>query len=187
MSPETREKISAALKAKWASGTRRQNPPETYVKASLTHRLAFACGARKPPVLTAERIAQMRSKIDPRNVLKANRLIGKRKIGVDNPPGPSAKGPDHWRAVYWKVRSPDREIIEGWNLNELVRRNAHLFDPNDLVWTGKSNTRCRATKGLRSLFSVTKLKGGGYRRASNCWKGWVAVDKLPVCPPDRTK
>lgn len=179
MTPEAREKLSKALKAKWASGTRKPNPPETYVKVSATHKKAFAEGRRVPVGLTSEQARERAAKYDREKMLKVNRRIGDMKFGVPNPPGPSAKGPDHWKARYWIFRSPDRKVIQGWNLNEIVRQNADLFDEEDLQWTGKSNTRCRATRGLRSLFHMKKDGSGPL---VNHWKGWVALDVLDEEP-----
>jgi hypothetical protein len=175
MTPEAREKLSRSLKAKWASGTRKPNPPETYVKASATHKKAFAEGRRVPVGMTSEQARERRSKYDRGKMMKVNRRVGDKKIGVPNPPGPSAKGPDHWKARYWILRSPDRRIIQGWNLSEIIRKNSHLFDEDDVRWYGKSQTKCRASKGLRSLFEMKK-DGSGPK--ANSWKGWVAMDVL---------
>ena len=87
------------------------------------------------------------------------------------PPGPSAKGPDHWKAKYWIIKTPDNEIIHGWNLNELVRTHAELFDPADIVWRRSS---CKAVKGLLRLFEMKK-DGSGPRTLS--WKGWMIGDR----------
>ena len=96
--------------------------------------------------------------------------------------GMAAATPQHFCALYWKVKSPNGQIIEGWNLSYLVRANAHLFDPGDLIWK-RGNSECRASKGLRNLFEVTKA---GYFN-TNSWKGWTAVDRLPWCGNGRRK
>lgn len=94
--------------------------------------------------------------------------LAKAKLGVPNPPGPSGKGPENRFSKYWAFLAPNHTIMEGWNLNELVRANAHMFDPEDVVWKGKGSSNCRAVKGLSSLY-------GG--RVNNCvsWKGWTAM------------
>ena len=115
---------------------------------------------------------------NPKAMLEANRRIAIERIGTPNPPGPSAASPDHWKALYWEVRSPDREIIKGWNLNDLVRTNSHLFKPEDLVWKSHS---CKAVAGLRTLFQTYKTRKGERKFVSNCWKGWTAIHKLPLC------
>lgn len=165
----TRLKLSAALKAKWASGTRKPNPPETYVKASATHKRQFAEGLRKIPVLTTEDAKRYQTMADPEKVRRANAINGEKRIGIPMPPGPSAATPEHWKSKYWKVKSPEGIIVEGMNLNDLVRMNPHLFDPADLNW---KKFRCKATRGLRSLFYIDKRRG---EVCSRCWKGWVEV------------
>src|SRR3990172_7078364 len=103
-------------------------------------------------------------------------------VGVPMPPGPGAKGPDHWKAKYWIFKAPNQQIIQGWNLNELVRENAHLFDKRDVVWYGKSKCKCRATKGLRSLFEMRKDCTGAEIRKTHFWKGWTIGDRLTETP-----
>jgi len=176
MSPESRERLSAALKAKWASGSRKKNPPETYVKASATHKAQYASGARKPPGMTSEQAKERRALYDRDKMMEVNRKVADMKIGVPNPPGPSAASPDHWAAKYWILKAPTQEIIEGKNLNDLVRENAHLFDADDVVWC---RHRCRATKGLRGLFEMKK-DGSGPKTLS--WKGWMIGDRREVQP-----
>lgn len=173
MKPETKEKLSQALKAKWASGTRKPNPPETYVKASASHKRGYAEGRRVAPGLTSEQAKERVSKRSHETMMKVNRRIGDQKMGTPNPPGPSAKGPDHFKSRYWILKAPTQQIIEGWNLSELVRQNAHLFEPADVVWHGKGKCTCRARRRLGGLFEMKK-DGSGPRLLS--WKGWVAID-----------
>lgn len=179
MKPETKEKLSKALKAKWASGTRKKNPPETYEKASASHKRGYAEGSRVAPGLTPEQARERRAMYDREKMLEVNRRVGDMKFGVPNPPGPSAKGPGHWKARYWILKAPNQQIIQGWNLNELIRQNASLFLPDDVKWYGKSNSRCRASKGLRQLFEMKK-DGSGPKVLS--WKGWMIGDRLDEEP-----
>lgn len=111
-------------------------------------------------------------------VFERNAATGKLIAGVPKPPGPTGKGPDHLKAIYWQLKSPNQQMIEGWNLNELVRTNAHLFQPADLVWKGSD---CRATKGLRGLFEMRN--GELFRRS---WKGWAIGDRRPDEPTKGT-
>ena len=93
------------------------------------------------------------------------------KLGKPQPPGLCGKGENHWRAKYWILKAPNQQIIQGWNKNELIRKNLHLFDKKDVVWNGNSNCSCLASKGIQSLF-IMKKDGTGPRK--NSWKGWMA-------------
>ena len=174
MTPEVRKKLSDALKAKWASGTRKKNPPEAYVKASATHKALYASGARKPPGLTSEQARERQAMYPREKMMEVNRRVGEMQKGVPNPPGPSSATPDNWAAKYWILKAPTQEILEGKNLNYLVRTNAHLFIAGDLVWV---KGQCRATKGLRGLFDMKK-DGSGPKNLS--WKGWMIGDRRDV-------
>lgn len=169
---ETRKKLSESLKAKWASGTRKQNPPETYTKASATHRKAIAEGKRKFRALSSEDAKKMASMVDIEKVIAANRRTAQARIGAENPPGLSAKGPGHFKAKYWILKSPDNFTVQGKNLNHIIRENPHLFDPKDIVWHKSS---CLAARGLRRLREIKKSTG---RPAALSWRGWVLVDSF---------
>lgn len=110
--------------------------------------------------------------VDKAKQLEVNRRLGKEREGIPMPPGPAAKGPDHWKALYWKVRSPYGIVIEGKNLNELVRKHSHMFDAADIIW---KKSQCKASQGLRGLFA---------RQVNNpvSWHGWTAV--MPWHPND---
>ena len=165
MTPEQKQKLSAALKAKWASGTRKPNPPETYAKSSATQLKGYAEGRLKAPrPWTPETAAKAAAARDQEKLRAHCSRVGKAKAGKDNPPGPSAKGPDNMWATYWELHGPNGELLRGMNLSELVRQNAHLFDAKDLNWNRAQS--CRATKGLRQLFQT--------RRPAKSWKGWTA-------------
>lgn len=177
-SPESRRKLSDVLKAKWASGTRKKNPPTAYEKSSETMKRLHAEGRFPAVAEWAWKKGLAARKYE--NIVAACQRTARMKLGKPNPPGPSAKGPDHCKALYWKLRSPQRQVIEGWNLNELVRVNAHLFDPKDVEWR---KHRCRAARGLSALYET---KSDGTFR-SHEWKGWIALDRLPWCGPERKK
>ena len=84
------------------------------------------------------------------------------------------KDENNINAKYWVLKSPNQQIVEGWNLNEIVRKNEHLFDKDDVSWFGESNNQCRAAKGLRGLFEMKK-DGSGPKNLS--WKGWMIGDR----------
>jgi hypothetical protein len=167
MTPEVKAKISAALKKKWASGTRKKNPEGTGAKISAKIKIAHKAG--RMHVFNAEDAAKGLAARKYENVLAANIKIGLQKRGVPNPPGISAASPDHWKAKYWTLIAPNKEVIHGRNLNDLIRKNAHLFNPEDLNW---HKSRCRASSGLRFLFEVNS-KG---ERKAHFWKGWTIGD-----------
>lgn len=123
-------------------------------------------------------LAREALKLHPEKMLEANKRIGIAKRGCKNPPGPSAASPEHWGALYWKIRSPDRIIIEGWNLSDLIRKNSHMFNSEDIKWKKHS---CRAAAGIRNLYLTRKKSDGTLRFISSSWKGWTAINKLPIC------
>ena len=73
-------------------------------------------------------------------------------------------------------------MFYGRNILEFVRRHPDLFDPEDVVWKSPGNRlvskvlgivkvppqRCRASKGLASLF-------GDSPHLRFSWKGWTRV------------
>ena len=183
MDDAQRKKLSEALKAKWASGTRKKNPPETYVKSSATHKKAFADGTRKRPTLTSERAKEIQSMVDKEKLAEINRRIGLDNIGVPMPPGPSARGPGHWKAKYFILKAPTGEIIHGWNLAELIRTHRYLIDEEYLEEYTKDG-RCKTTiayKRLHHLFEIRKSTGQPY---AHSWKGWTALASFDEAPSE---
>jgi hypothetical protein len=91
---------------------------------------------------------------------------------------------NHHKAILWKFRSPTGQIIEEWNLNNLVRNHFHLFHPDDVLWERVGNRiDCRAAMRLRHLAQVTK--SGEFKDQS--WKGWSLIDRTPGCGASRRK
>lgn len=168
-SPEYREKLSKALKKKWKSGTRVPNGPDGYIKSSLKHKANHESG-RSNYNITKESCSRGGKTVTQKQ-LDSAKIRGIAKIGIPMPPGRSSASPEHWHARYWELKGPDHQIIEGLNLNDLVRKNAHLFKPEDIVW---KNHRCRATKGISNLFEINK--NGDLKNHS--WKGWTIGDKM---------
>lgn len=167
MNEESRKKLSEALKAKWASGTRKKNPRSTYEKSSATIKQMIAEGRFSPPAITPEQAIKNRAKADNEKLAAQLCKLNKARKGHPMPPGPSAKGEGHWKSKYWELMGPDRQTYRFVNLNEFIRAHAHLFDPGDLVWRGKGKCACRASKGIRQLYQT--------RRAPLTWKGWRAI------------
>lgn len=175
MSDEARAKLSAALKEKWQSGTRKKNPAAMYVTAKRTLAEGFATGRIKkitPPLSVCS--AGGRTMTEKK--YEAIKKVAAQKVGVPNPAGPSERGPNNMFSKFWILIDPDRNVIAGPNLNEIVRRHAHLFEPNDLRLTGKGSTVTYAAKRLSDLFRIQKRKGCKDFVIDN-WKGWRAGDR----------
>jgi hypothetical protein len=185
LNDEQRARLSAALKKKWASGTRKKNPPETYVKASETQRARYAAGVAFTPLRgpRCKEIAAMGGGARTDKQIAQAIALGKAKRGKRNPPGPSARGVNNWKAKFWMLWTPDRNLICGPSLSEIVRQNAHLFDPKYLKMVGSVPY---AAKRLSDLFRLHRRRGR--RLVWDNWHGWRAVDKAEmvknVLPPD---
>jgi hypothetical protein len=68
-------------------------------------------------------------------------------------------------AKYWKFYNRALgKTLEGKNLNQLVRDNAELFEPKDLIW---DTCGCNAVRCLRTL------KGSKKQTKNHSWKGWM--------------
>ena len=82
----------------------------------------------------------------------------------------TAPGPGHPAAKVWSIRSSKLAVYQFRNLRDFVRRNAELFDPNDIKKRriGKYRLTCNAYGGLASLSPNV-----AYPRLS--WKGWTWV------------
>lgn len=111
-----------------------------------------------------------------------------RMTGKAIPPGKkSSAGPNHFNAKFWLLRTPDRNLLIGPNLNEIIRRHRHLFELRDV--SGPVNSS-RARKGLGGLFEIRRRNGQEY--VMQQWKGWTAVNKAEMVkdvgvPFDRLK
>jgi hypothetical protein len=104
--------------------------------------------------------------------------LGKNHIGVAER-GKNAAGPENKGAKYFRLLSPQGVVVEGLNLNHLVRENAQMFDSADVEpyrnGYGTAHS-CRAVIGLHKLF-----QHGENRR--NSWKGWTAATPPPATSP----
>jgi len=76
-------------------------------------------------------------------------------------------------AKYWELKSPDGIYYSIKNLNNFIREYSHLFNADDVRWSGSN---CRASKGLRNLFA---LKKDGKPKVWS-WKGW----RMALCMPN---
>lgn len=174
MSPDTKAKLRDALRAKWASGTRKPNSPDAYKKAAATYRNRVSAGKARRRTLTSEQAKQMGALVSHDNLVAANRRSAAARIGKDmalvnrfGKPSRGAKSSLHWKGKWWEFERHDGAHIEGRNLNELIRRNSDMFLPSDVVWR---KSWCRASKGLGDLLS-------GRPNGPQSWKGWYAVSK----------
>jgi hypothetical protein len=168
MPQETKERLKAALKEKWASGTRKRNPEESWDRARDTRVKNFPNGTYTPTLEAALKGLAARDPVKLRERCKA---LGKSKAGKPNPPGRSEAGPENWKAKFWALKAPNGQTIKGKNLNDLIRENEHLFNKDDVKWVG---SRCRASKGLANLFLT---KSDGKTPCARSWKGWTPILK----------
>lgn len=174
MTPEGKRNLSRSLRQKWKSGTRKPNPKSSHEKQRATILRLISEGKFRTRVFSEDdrKKAAIARESRPEEMKRAERAkAAAKKIGVPNPPGPSAKGPDHWKSKYWVFKAPNQTIIKGWNLNEIVRQHSDLFHPSDLIWKGPD---CKASKGLRRLF---EMKKDGSMPRTLSWKGWTIGDR----------
>ena len=183
MNPETKEKLSKALKEKWASGTRKPNPKESRDKARQTLKARYASGDlvhRTLPEATRKRCSELfREKYKGRILRKTPiaewekekiKRIGEEFRKTD----PRAqKGPKNQAARVWRLRSPVNKIYEFKNLLHFIRENENLFNSEDVVWktNGRVGKTCKAHGGL-SMLSPRRKKAHGV------WKGWTWVSHI---------
>jgi len=164
------ENLSKALRDKWASGTRKPNPEGYGKKGGKTRKRMMMEGIMRKRVTTPEQAREYRSKYDREKMLEVNARIGKARIGIPNEGERNSADENNWGAKYWKIKNVSLGVVlEGVNLNKLIKDNAHLFNKEDLQW---KKCRCRASKGLRGLFEIRKSTG---KPNAYSWKGWVVV------------
>lgn len=79
------------------------------------------------------------------------------------------RGTGHFKAVTFRLRSPNGQTFGGKNICEFVRTQSGLFNPEDVLWTprkpGSLSTNCRAVRGLSAVLIGTV----------GVWKGWTAL------------
>lgn len=165
-----RQKLSVAAKERHLAGIYKVSVSDAAnAKRAASMRNAFATGR-------APRFTERKA--------KAARALGDRMRGRPIPVGAkSSAGPSHFAAKFWLLRTPDRNWLIGPNLNEIIRRNVHLFDPGDVT---EPIQKSRARKGLSSLFEACR------KYVPQSWKGWTALNKAEMVkdvgvPFDRLK
>jgi hypothetical protein len=154
MTPEARAKLVATRRE-------RQSWKSSLEKARI---------AGSTPEAQARRIAAMRASKKFQEALSRTGRInvklaheGCKKSSLCQP------GETNCHAKWWIVRDPMRRVHTFLGAAEFVRRNPHLFAPEDLVWK-KGN--CRATLGLSRIRPHLRAKTRG------TWKGWQWVSTL---------
>lgn len=166
-------KSCGCLRKSALATNRSKRNAESILKQSMSLKMSYATGKAIANVRTDGSLFGFKGR-NRDEILETNRRIGDEAIGIPNPPGPSAKGPENMFSKYWQLRTPNMNMIEGWNLNELIRTHAHLFSPSDLNWKGPN---CRASRGLRNLFVI---KDG--KPKAKFWKGWTIGDRREDSP-----
>lgn len=161
----TNTALSESLTRKWASGTRKPNPEGYGKKIGATFKRRYYAGELTLRELDSDKAKEMRAAVSYENEEKLAARLRERAEkhrGQLNPPGLSARGVGHWKALYWNFRNKDGRVLEGVNLSELIRCNSHMFRPKDVVW---KKSYCPATKRLGAL-----IVGG-------TWCGWSLIEK----------
>ena len=170
--PMKNRKLSDALKAKWASGTRKKNPPGTQEKSAATLRAKYASGELTRPVLSAELRAQIGRKVSEKLKGRATRgewteeqRAHQSHLARSNPV--LVKGENNCKARMWRVRSPENVVYVFKNLQEFIRNNPHLFNEEDVIWKPNIKAmRCNASAGIEVISPRRKHPAGS-------WKGWT--------------
>jgi len=85
----------------------------------------------------------------------------------------TAKGETNIHAKAYHFRSPDNRTFHGVGILEFVRKNEHLFAPEDVEWRpykkGRPlSVRCNAAHRLSAVM----------RGAVGTWKGWTAISLI---------
>ncbi len=175
MTDEIRAKLSAILKAKWASGTRKRNPPNPHAIAALLSPevRARALAGRSRPEVRA-RIGRALSVIHKGRVLRKtpnspDEVAAFIRMLKTNPA--TRKGVSNVHAQMWHIRSPENKAYRFRNLTHFVREHEHLFMPDDVIWKPHgSGLRCKAVAGL--------MKMSPRGKHPSPWKGWRWVSEL---------
>jgi len=171
MKEESRRKLSASLKKKWASGTRKPNPEGYGKKIGATNKRKMAEGTMRKREMSSEQGRAYFEMRDHDEIIKTNRRLGLERMGQEMKSPICKKGEAHHRAKYWCIQNKGLGVtLEGLNLTQLIRDNEHLFDVRDLNWD-RIGITCRAKKGLSNLYYIRKSTG---RPHALSWKGWVA-------------
>lgn len=124
--------------------------------AALRARIAAGWRPRTDQLLRPEVIAKARAK------------AAATMAGRPQPPGPTGRGVNNQFAKHWKFVKRERGLIlEGKNLNQLVRDHADWFELDDLKEYGATGPRGAVC--LRNL-GRARTDHAGIRRF---WKGWT--------------
>ena len=172
-SPETRAALSAKLKAKYASGTRKPNPEGTREKAAATLREGYASGRLKRPAYTPQLRAQIGKSVSKaltgrvtRKTAPAQWERDQLKARLKSDPR-LAKGEANSHCRVWRLRSPMNVVYTFRNLRKFIEENSSLFAPDDIIWKPHgTGIRCRASAGIEGMSPRKKRPSGG-------WKGWT--------------
>ncbi len=171
MTSEAKEKLKAALKAKWASGTRKPMPEGLQERRIAAVRKTYASGNFKRP--SKEVIFARSSKggktMTPLKMAKC-REIGLAKRGVPNL-GRGAASEVNSRAHQWIIRSPEGVAHEFINLAHWARNNEHLFLPDP-------RPESRTKMWVRIIHGIGALFDGQGKSCS--YRGWTAVSRVEL-------
>jgi hypothetical protein len=180
MNTEARKKLSKALKAKWASGTRKLQSMESRDRGYATLRRRYETGELKHHGMSEEGKKSAAAILSQKHKGKVLRKCPiseaekkKLKAVADRfrASDPRAqKGPQNQSARVWKLRSPENQTYQFRNLTHFIRENESLFNSEDVIWKLKresipSSWTCKAYGGLAMLSPRRK-------HCVETWKGW---------------
>lgn len=194
LSEETKAKIRSALvaicateesKAKMSKASRGRKLSEVHKAKLLSVHLGRSHTEESKAKMRAAHLGRKLSKETKAKMSAAARAYNeseeRRRAALEKKikTNPSmAKGPTHYNSLVFKLRSPQNVVYYVQNLTHWVRRNAHLFAPEDVVWKPLKSSlsrrtptyRCRAEGGLYALTNKVRPVGS--------WKGWTLVSDV---------
>lgn len=168
---EHRRKLSEKTKANWDSGKIKPMSLESRLRAHENIRRTYASGnyKRRDPEEMSKSAREARKRVDYGKLCLANRILGEKRVGTEMAkqtkrgiPSRACKSSDHWKSKWWSIERHDGIVLEGKNLNQLIRENSQYFHPDDVIWNG---SKCRASSGIRLLYC-------GKPNNTKNWKGW---------------
>lgn len=143
---------------------------DIYEVRAGTHR---SCGCLRNSALRKETQRAKITKWHSENVeavASKNKELGLSRRGSERAIGPGGKWALNVHSKEWSIIAPSGERIRGWNLSDLIRQNAHLFNEGDLNWV---KGMCRASQGIRRMYQITNGRPHCHQ-----WKGWRRGDVI---------
>jgi len=168
-----RRRISSALKAKWASGTRKPQPREAYARMAATQKVmranqggAFKIRAKEKHLAGCRKGAA--GNLAARTPERLAALVARNKAATGIPAiGGNIATDANVKALRWVIRSPRNNTYAFTNLRHWARTHAYLFE--DDRPGAKQRFPIRIAHGISSLFSPDGRHGS--------YKGWTGISQ----------